>query len=159
MNARRFNCSNSLAKCLPHRGIARNGAVRHLSLPKPRTWLWTWLCHYTGGLGVTVGVHRLWSHRSFKATWPLRLALMIFNCIAAQNDIFEWARDHRVHHKYSETDADPHNATRGFFFSHVGWLMVRKHPDVIKKGKQIDLSDLYEDKIVMFQRRYLCNRI
>ena len=121
----------------------------------PRTWLWTWLCHFIGGLGVTVGVHRLWSHRSFKATWPLRLALMIFNCIAAQNDIFEWARDHRVHHKYSETDADPHNATRGFFFSHVGWLMVRKHPDVIKKGKQIDLSDLYEDKIVMFQRRYL----
>lgn len=122
----------------------------------PRTWLWTWLCHFIGGLGITVGVHRLWSHRSFKATWPLRLALMMMNCIAAQNDIFEWARDHRVHHKYSETDADPHNAKNGFFFSHVGWLLVKKHPDVISKGKQIDLSDLYEDGIVMFQRRYLC---
>ena len=75
------------------------------------------------------------------------------NSLAAQNDIFEWARDHRVHHKYSETDADPHNAKRGFFFSHVGWLLVKKHPDVIKKGKQLDLSDLYDDKIVMFQRR------
>ncbi|CAH3143544.1 stearoyl-CoA desaturase 5 [Pocillopora verrucosa] len=119
----------------------------------PRTWLWTWLCHFIGGLGITVGVHRLWSHRSFKATWPLRLALMMMNCIAAQNDIFEWARDHRVHHKYSETDADPHNAKNGFFFSHVGWLLVKKHPDVISKGKQIDLSDLYDDGIVMFQRR------
>ena len=75
------------------------------------------------------------------------------NSLAAQNDIFEWARDHRVHHKYSETDADPHNAKRGFFFSHVGWLLVKKHPDVIMKGKQLDLSDLYDDKIVMFQRR------
>ncbi|XP_020610221.1 stearoyl-CoA desaturase 5-like [Orbicella faveolata] len=131
----------------------------------PRTWFWTWLCHFIGGLGITVGVHRLWSHRSYKASWPLRLALMLMNSLAAQNDIFEWARDHRVHHKYSETDADPHNAKRGFFFSHVGWLLVKKHPDVIKKGKQLDLSDLYEDKIVMFQRRHykllstICNVI
>ena len=119
----------------------------------PRTWFWTWLCHFLGGLGITCGVHRLWSHRSYKATWPMRLLLMVFNCIAAQNDIFEWSRDHRVHHKCSETDADPHNAKNGFFFAHVGWLLVRKHPDVIKKGQQLDLSDLYDDKIVMFQRR------
>ena len=117
------------------------------------TWLWTLFCYYLAGLGVTGGAHRLWTHRSFKATWPLRLYLMLLNCMAGQNDIFEWTRDHRAHHKYSETDADPHNAKRGFFFSHVGWLMVRKHPDVIKKGKQIDLSDLWADNIVMFQRR------
>lgn len=70
-----------------------------------------------------------------------------------QNDIYEWARDHRVHHKYSETDADPHNATRGFFFAHIGWLLVRKHPDVIEKGRKLELMDLKEDKVVMFQRR------
>lgn len=70
-----------------------------------------------------------------------------------QNDIYEWSRDHRVHHKYSETDADPHNATRGFFFSHVGWLLVKKHPNVIKNGQKLDLSDLKNDRVVMFQRR------
>ncbi|TRY86874.1 hypothetical protein DNTS_009008 [Danionella cerebrum] len=69
------------------------------------------------------------------------------------NDIYEWSRDHRVHHKYSETDADPHNATRGFFFSHVGWLLVRKHPDVIEKGRKLELTDLKADGVVMFQRR------
>ena len=124
-------------------------------LPGAKLWTWIWIvfCHYFGGMGVTAGAHRLWAHRSYKATWPLRLILMFMNCMAAQNDIFEWARDHRVHHKYSETDADPHNAKRGFFFSHIGWLLVRKHPDVIKKGKQLDVSDLYEDKIVMFQKR------
>lgn len=74
-------------------------------------------------------------------------------CLNPQNDIFEWARDHRVHHKYSETDADPHNAVRGFFFAHIGWLLVRKHPDVIEKGRKLELSDLLSDKVVMFQRK------
>jgi stearoyl-CoA desaturase (delta-9 desaturase) len=70
-----------------------------------------------------------------------------------QNDIIEWARDHRVHHKFSETDADPHNAHRGFFFSHIGWLLVRKHPSVKEKGKGIDLSDLLNDPVCAMQRK------
>jgi stearoyl-CoA desaturase (Delta-9 desaturase) len=67
--------------------------------------------------------------------------------------VYEWVRDHRVHHKYSETDADPHNAKRGFFFSHVGWLLCRKHPMITEKGSGISLKDLTEDKIVMFQKK------
>ncbi|XP_028279992.1 stearoyl-CoA desaturase b [Parambassis ranga] len=118
------------------------------------TLAWTVVCYLYSALGVTAGAHRLWSHRSYKASFPLRVFLALANSMAFQNDIFEWARDHRVHHKYSETDADPHNATRGFFFSHVGWLLVRKHPDVIEKGQKLELSDLKADKVVMFQRRH-----
>ncbi|KAM8858837.1 stearoyl-CoA desaturase b isoform 1-T3 [Spinachia spinachia] len=118
------------------------------------TLVWTAVCYMFSALGVTAGAHRLWSHRSYKASFPLRVFLALANSMAFQNDIYEWARDHRVHHKYSETDADPHNATRGFFFSHVGWLMVRKHPDVIEKGKKLELSDLKADQVVMFQRRH-----
>lgn len=68
--------------------------------------------YITSGLGVTAGVHRLWAHRSYKARFPLRAMLMIFQTMAFQDSAYHWARDHRVHHKYSETDADPHNATR-----------------------------------------------
>jgi stearoyl-CoA desaturase (delta-9 desaturase) len=71
-----------------------------------------------------------------------------------QNDILEWCRDHRVHHKYSETSADPHNAKRGFFFAHIGWLMMKKHPDIIIKGRNIDISDLKRDPVVMFHHRH-----
>jgi stearoyl-CoA desaturase (delta-9 desaturase) len=106
------------------------------------------------GLGITAGAHRLWSHRSYRAKWPLRVILCIFNTLAFQNSIYEWSRDHRVHHKYSETDADPHNATRGFFFAHCGWLLCRKHPDVIEKGKQISNEDLLQDPIVRFQKMF-----
>lgn len=96
----------------------------------------------------------MWAHRSYKAKLPYRILLMLLQSMAFQNDIYEWARDHRGHHKFSETTADPHDATRGFFFSHVGWLLVRKHPDVLSKGKTIDLSDLMEDPVVRFQRRH-----
>nr|CBN81527.1 Stearoyl-CoA desaturase [Dicentrarchus labrax] len=118
------------------------------------TLLWSALCFLISALGITAGAHRLWSHRSYKASLPLRIFLGFANSMAFQNDIFEWARDHRVHHKYSETDADPHNAVRGFFFAHIGWLLVRKHPDVIEKGRKLELNDLLADKVVMFQRKY-----
>lgn len=81
------------------------------------------------------------------------LSLHSGSAFPLQNDIFEWARDHRVHHKYSETDADPHNARRGFFFSHIGWLFVRKHQDVIEKGRKLDFTDLLDDPVVRFQRK------
>lgn len=119
-----------------------------------KTMALAYILYVLGGIGVTAGAHRLWSHRSYKAKWPLRLILAYYQSMALENSIYEWSRDHRVHHKYSETDADPHNALRGFFFAHVGWLLCRKHPDVKSKGKQIDLSDLIADPIVRFQHNY-----
>jgi len=105
------------------------------------------------GFGITVGAHRLWSHRSYEASFPVRLILMLANSIANQGSIYHWARDHRVHHKHSETAADPHNATRGFFYAHVGWLLVKKDPAVVKAGREMDFSDLLEDACVMFQKK------
>jgi len=95
---------------------------------------WHTFLGYMAGLGVTAGAHRLWSHQSYKAHWTVRLFLAFWFTVAGQNDIYEWCRDHRVHHKWSETHADPHNANRGFFFAHMGWLCVRKHKLVMIKG-------------------------
>ncbi|XP_057658663.1 acyl-CoA Delta-9 desaturase-like [Diorhabda carinulata] len=113
----------------------------------------TWIGGMSG-FGVTAGAHRYFTHRSFKAKLPLKLILLMCYSIAGQNSLYDWVRDHRVHHKFTETNADPHNANRGFFFSHVGWLMMRKHPDVIKKGRTLDLSDLTEDPLVVFHVKY-----
>lgn len=104
--------------------------------------------------GITAGVHRLWSHRSYKAKLPFRIILAICNSFAYQNSVYVWARDHRVHHKYTETDADPVNSSRGFFFSHCGWLMCKKHPDVQRIGGKVDLSDILADPVVAFQKKY-----
>lgn len=125
--------------------------VLKLTLP---LFFWTLFTGFLAGFGVTGGVHRYWTHRTYKANLPLRIFLMICFSIAGQNTIFDWVRDHRVHHKYSDTDADPHNARKGFFFSHCGWLMQQKHPEVVRKGKQIDMSDVLADPVVQFSQRH-----
>jgi stearoyl-CoA desaturase (delta-9 desaturase) len=118
------------------------------------TVAWAIFLHFYGGFGITGGAHRLWAHRSYKAKLPLRIFAAVAQTIAVQNDIYEWSRDHRVHHKFSETDADPHNARRGFFFAHVGWLLVKKHPEVKRRGATVDVSDLLEDPVVYYQRKF-----
>lgn len=130
------------------------GLYQFIFLAKWPTLLWYCCCWLMGVMGITAGAHRLWAHKSYKAKWPARLFLMFCNSMAFQNDVIEWARDHRCHHKWTDTDADPHNTTRGMFFAHMGWLMVRKHPEVKRKGAQLDLSDLLNDPILAFQRRH-----
>lgn len=99
------------------------------------TLIWQNIMHLISAPGITAGAHRLWSHRSFKAKLPLRLYLAYAQTLSLQRDIYEWSADHRIHHKYSETDADPHNAKRGFFYSHIGWIMIEKHPEAAKKSE------------------------
>ena len=79
---------------------------------------------------------------------------MLGQCVAGQNSLYVWCRDHRVHHKFSETDGDPHNTNRGFFFAHVGWLLRKKHPEVKKRSQILDFSDLLADPVVRFQKDY-----
>ncbi|GJQ73936.1 Desat1 [Trypoxylus dichotomus] len=107
-----------------------------------------------GDLGVTCGAHRLWSHKSYKAKTPLKIILVILETLAFENTVIKWARDHRVHHRYTDTDADPYNAERGFFFAHAGWFLSEKHPDVEAKLKTVDVSDLTSDPILSFQQKH-----
>ncbi|XP_052132356.1 acyl-CoA Delta-9 desaturase [Frankliniella occidentalis] len=118
------------------------------------TTLFAFLVIYTSAFGITAGVHRLWSHRAYKASWQLRLILMLLFTVTGQRHIWAWVLDHRVHHRYSETDADPHDARRGFFFAHVGWLVVTPHPAVERARKEVDMSDLQKDGIVMWQKKW-----
>ncbi|CAH0558589.1 unnamed protein product [Brassicogethes aeneus] len=134
--------------------VALYGVYLMLVSAKLATTVFGFFLYQCGGLGVTAGAHRLWAHRSYKAKWPLKLILTLFNSLAFENSVIEWSRDHRVHHKFSETDADPHNAKRGFFFSHIGWLLCKKHPEVKNKGKGLDISDLYADPILFAQDKY-----
>ncbi|XP_032684428.1 acyl-CoA Delta(11) desaturase-like [Odontomachus brunneus] len=118
------------------------------------TFTWTIFLLVIQVIGVTGGVHRLWSHRAYKAKLPLRILILIFYLISGQLRVFDWVRNHRVHHKYPDTDADPHNSNRGFFFSHMGWLMMKKKPEVIREGREIDMSDILADPIIVFVDKY-----
>lgn len=120
------------------------------------TTLFAFATIYTSGFGITAGVHRLWSHRAYRARLPLRILLALLFTITGQKDIYTWALDHRVHHKYSETVADPHDVRRGFWFAHVGWLVLTPHPAVENRRKALKeySIDLINDPVVRLQRKF-----
>ncbi|XP_050307654.1 acyl-CoA Delta-9 desaturase-like [Anthonomus grandis grandis] len=134
--------------------FALYGAWLGLTSAKWSTVIYTFVLYLLTNFGITAGAHRLWAHRAYKANLPLRFLLVVCNTLAYQNSVIEWSRDHRVHHKFQETDADPHNAKRGFFFSHMGWLLCRKHEQVRIKGQGVDMSDLYADPLLRFQHKF-----
>lgn len=105
------------------------------------------------GFGITAGAHRLWSHKSYKATPLLKIILWIFCCLANQGSIFHWVRDHRTHHKGSDTTSDPHNIKNGFIFAHMGWLWYTKHPDVLQKSSQLKFDDMKNDWVVWLDQK------
>ena len=91
--------------------ITALAGVSYLTVCKIETLLWGFSLYIWSIIGVTGGLHRLWSHRSYQAHWILKLFYMLLSSIANQGSIYHWVRDHRTHHKYSETDADPHNVS------------------------------------------------
>lgn len=109
---------------------------------------------FLSGIGMSVGAHRYWAHRSFKAKPLLRLALMLLQTMTMNGSIFSYSRDHRNHHKYSDTEADPKNPSKGLFHAHVGWWLRKKSPIVIMMGRKFDVSDLWNDRLVRFQHQY-----
>jgi stearoyl-CoA desaturase (delta-9 desaturase) len=84
------------------------------------------------GLGITVGYHRLFTHRSFKTGKAVRVVLAILGSAAIEGSVIEWVATHRMHHRFSDKDGDPHSphvghgggwagAIRGLVHAHVGW--------------------------------------
>ena len=117
------------------------------------TWLEVYALWQLSGLGITAGSHRLWAHRSYKAKLPLRILLMLLNSFAHEGSILWWAKDHRAHHKCSDTEADPHDIGNGFMFAHCGWLFASKSKALYTESAKLDYSDLENDPVVMFQNR------
>lgn len=104
------------------------------------------------GTGITAGYHRLWSHRAFEAHWLLRAWLAFWGAVSVQNTILHWCSDHRNHHKHvDDYDLDPYSASRGFWFSHIGWILFN-----YQSGDDdfSNVKDLQKDPIVRFQHRY-----
>jgi stearoyl-CoA desaturase (Delta-9 desaturase) len=89
------------------------------------------------GLGITVGYHRLFTHSSFKANRPLRIALAIAGSLAIEGPVIRWVADHRRHHAFSDKEGDPHSPWRygetvpallkGLGFAHIGWMFDVEH--------------------------------
>ncbi len=112
------------------------------------------------GLGVTVGFHRYFTHRSFKTSKPVRATLAVLGSIAIEGPIISWVADHRKHHTFSDQHGDPHSphvdhgvglrgALRGLAHAHVGWLFIHTQRGLRRRYAR----DLIDDPITNFVDR------
>lgn len=115
------------------------------------TFLLALFSYFTFGIGITMGYHRYFAHHSFDAIFPLRVIMMIMGTGAFEGSILWWCRDHRAHHRYSDTEKDPYGVDKGFFWSHIGWLLVVQDESKIGKCSMVDLES---DPLLRWQDRY-----
>ena len=112
------------------------------------------------GIGVTVGFHRLLTHRSFKTRTAVRAILAALGSAAVEGPVISWVADHRKHHAFSDRDGDPHSphvdhghgwrgALAGLFHAHLGWLFIHTH----RGCKQRYAPDLIADPAIRFVDR------
>ena len=114
--------------------------------------MWSLFTFYmvSTGLSITLGYHRLFSHLSFKAKWPVRLFTLVFGACAFENSVLHWASDHRRHHKHTDHDDDPYDITKGFFWAHIGWILFKLDAE----QPMDNVKDLKKDPLVRFQDRF-----
>jgi stearoyl-CoA desaturase (delta-9 desaturase) len=79
--------------------------------------------------GVTVGFHRMLTHRSFEAHPVVRAVLLILGSMSLEGAALDWAAVHLKHHALSDKDGDPHSPIRGFFHAHIGWMITGNLPE------------------------------
>jgi stearoyl-CoA desaturase (Delta-9 desaturase) len=115
-------------------------------------WLLFTLFLGANGMAITCGYHRLFAHCTYEAHPILKVAYLFFGAMALQNSALNWAAGHRVHHRFiDDPERDPYCARRGFWFSHIGW-MLRSYP-----SGEPDFSavrDLQRDPLVMWQHNH-----
>ena len=111
-------------------------------------------------MGITVGFHRHFTHRSFKAKQPVRFVLAAVGSIAIEGPIISWVADHRKHHTFADQQGDPHSphvdhgvgwrgAIRGLLHAHVGWLFIHTQ----RGARRRYARDLVEDPMVAWVDR------
>ena len=122
------------------------------------TYGWDWFIfglflffYISTGMSITVGYHRLFSHKAFRAKWPVKLYVLLFGAAAFENSALWWSSEHRKHHKHVDTDDDPYDITKGFFWAHIGWLMFKLKP----QPPLNNVEDLKKDKLVYLQHNFI----
>ncbi len=114
------------------------------------TWVLAGVFTIITGLSITAGYHRMMSHKSYTAAWPVRLFFLLFGAAAFEGSALEWSTDHRNHHRYEDTNKDPYNINKGFWYAHIGWLI---RLDTSKRDFS-NVADLQKDPLINWQHRF-----
>jgi len=103
------------------------------------------------GFSITTGYHRLFAHRSYDCSRIVKIGYLLFGAAAFQHSVISWCSDHRYHHKHVDGDDDPYSIQRGFFWAHIGWLLVTRHKE---QADHSNVHDLMADPWIRLQHRF-----
>lgn len=136
-------------------------AVHALALLAP--WFFSWsalgvaiFLHWLlGSIGICLGYHRLLTHRSLHVPKGLEYAIAVIGSLALQGGPIFWVAGHRRHHTYTEDiDKDPYSAKRGFWWSHMGWLLYKRPEFFEYESNRKFAPDLAKDSFYRWLDRY-----
>jgi stearoyl-CoA desaturase (Delta-9 desaturase) len=99
------------------------------------------------GLGITVGFHRLLTHKSFETFAPIKGFFLACGCMALEGNPIAWASYHIQHHAHSDQEDDPHSPLEGLWHSHIGWMFLSK------PRTEVYGTWLHKDPVVVFMDR------
>lgn len=111
------------------------------------------LAWLTGGVGITLCYHRLLTHRSFRTPKWFEYLLTSIGCLACQGGPIQWVGTHRIHHKHSDEEQDPHSPTHGFAWAHVFWCM-HKTQGAASWNTYNAAQDLFRDRGMRFFNKF-----
>ena len=97
------------------------------------------------GLGVTIGYHRMLTHRSFQPNSVVKFIFLAFGSMAVEGPALQWAATHIKHHAHSDREGDPHSPVEGFWHAHMGWMFNRSSAD-----PNVYCRNLVKDPMVVF---------
>ena len=117
-----------------------------ITRPELALFLTWFIC---SSMAITVGYHRLFAHTTYKTNALIRFFLLFFGAGTFEQSALKWASQHRQHHQFTDTDQDPYNIKRGFWYAHVGWILFWKH-----RVNYNNAQDLMRSKLVMHQHQW-----
>lgn len=120
----------------------------------PSLWLTLFLWWVTGCVGITLGYHRFFTHKSYMTTKPVQYFLAVCGALAGEAGPIAWVAAHRYHHTYSDTDRDPHSPLKGFLWAHFTWLFGREKFLAEFDSYKRYTPDMANDKFLVFLDRF-----
>ena len=159
--SRAHRIGNIIGVALPAAGFLTAVVLLWEVLIGPRELALMLVLYVLTGLGITVGFHRLLTHRSFQTVAPVKAALAILGSMAVQGPVINWVADHRKHHAFTDEEGDPHSphlsgmsgvlgGITGLWHAHVGWLFHAEG----RADRERFAPDMLRDPVIRFVHRW-----
>lgn len=108
------------------------------------------LAMVTGVIGINLCFHRLLTHRSFHVPKLVEYFMATLGTLSLEGSPFQWVATHRIHHAFTDTEKDPHDANKGFLWTHILWLFMPNKADPDFERQKRYAPDLWEDRYYRF---------